>query len=103
MSGQSLSIHWTARRPSLTETTWMSSWANVSSITRWIVTLSSARRSVFDIACLWCLDAWLHGAPDEINDLLHRAPRRKDTCDADRLQRLHIRVRDDSADKDAHI
>jgi hypothetical protein len=49
MSGRSTEMYSTARLPSATATTRTSSCANVSSITRWIVTLSSASRSVFAI------------------------------------------------------
>src|ERR1700681_2606373 len=47
MSGGAASSRSMAWSPSLTATTLISSSANVSSMTRWMVTLSSARRRVF--------------------------------------------------------
>ena len=49
MSGSSRAIASMARAPSPTVTTSMSSFANASSTTRWIVVLSSASSSVWDM------------------------------------------------------
>src|SRR5712691_11235445 len=98
----SCSIAWS---PSLTAITCTSSSAKVSSMTRWIVTLSSARRRVYGtlvlsaarlVQCRGRLvgpgrsnlrpldsDSGPRVAVDELDDLRHRRPRQEDPFDPD--------------------
>src|SRR5688500_16774110 len=95
MSGGVRSMAAIAASPSLTATTWTSSSAKVSSITRWMVTLSSARSKV-------CGTSGSGGGArvgvDEIDDVLHRRPRQEDAFHADLLEPWDVHVRDDTAD-----
>src|SRR5690348_9657961 len=97
MSGGDDSRRSIASSPSLTATTLTSSSAKVSSITRWIVTLSSASRSVFGTFRL-SDGAFPSVNVDEVDDFLHRRPRQKHSLYADRLQLRDVHVRDDPAD-----
>ena len=88
------------RRP---RSTVMSSSANVSSMTRWIVTLSSASRSLCGTR-LHLLDARTGRCSlMKSTMLLHRAARQEDPLDAHRLQLRDVDVRDDAADHDEHV
>src|SRR6266850_750679 len=88
-----------------------SSSANVSSMTRWIVTLSSASKSVYgtfvlsdgtEIRCrggcsLSCVRV------DKRDDVLHRRAWQEDAPDADFFQLRDVHVRNDPADDDQHV
>src|SRR5213593_4743180 len=93
MSGGEDSRRSMAWSPSLTAMTLTSSSAKVSSMTRWIVTLSSASNRVCGT-----LHSRSGVAVDELDDLLHRRPRQKDAFHADLLQLRDVHVRNDSAD-----
>src|SRR5262245_55186192 len=115
MSGGAASSFAIAWSPSLTATTLMSSSANVSSITRWIVTLSSASKSVCGTLDLSDGKTALcsSGAPhlharsrvrvDEVDDFLHRRPGQEDPFHADSLQLGDVHVGDDSPDQHEDI
>src|SRR6478735_12087016 len=101
MSGGSAPILAIASLPSATVTTRMFSSANVSSITRRIVRLSSARSSVGGTSDL------LHARPyvglDEIDDVLHRATGKEDALHAHVAQLGDIDVGDDPAEHQQHV
>src|SRR6185436_4404129 len=102
MSGRSLSSRSIACLPSPTASTCTSSSANVSSMTRWIVTLSSASSSLCAIGSD-LLDAVARVLGDELDDRLHRRPGQEDPLDADLVQPRDVDVRDDPADDDEHV
>src|SRR5688572_19936779 len=103
MSGRSdgASMRAIASRPLLTETTRTRSSANVSSMTRRMVTLSSARSSV------WAISDWFCYRPDVpiyvVDDLLHRAAGQKDAFYAHFLEFRDVDVGDDAAHQYQHI
>src|ERR1041384_3047575 len=78
----------------------MSSLANVSSTTRWIVVLSSATSSLGKLGCL-------HSGPrvlaDEVDDVLHRRSRQEDAADADLVQARNVDARNDPAHDDQDV
>src|SRR5690349_14453940 len=96
MSGFSLEMRAIASSPSPTVRTCMSSPANVISMTRWMVALSSARRSFLDISTL-LTDVRVHAPRDEVDDVLHRRARQEDAVDADGVQLRNVDVGDDAA------
>src|SRR5436305_4731033 len=102
MSGFSVGIRAMASSPSPTVTTCMSSPANVISITRWIVALSSARRSFLDIGALLS-DARVGAPRDEVDDVLHRRARKEHSFDPDRVQLRNVHVGNDAADHHEHV
>ena len=87
-------------RPTTTRT---SSSANVSSMTRWIVTLSSASSSVGGHRVTRGSTRGSGVTCDEVDDLLHRRAGQEDARDADRLQLRHVHVGDDPADDHQHV
>src|SRR5688500_4948773 len=97
MSGRSAlaSIRSIASRPLLTETTRTCSSANVSSMTRRMVTLSSARSSVWAISDCFCYRP--HVPVYVVDDVLHGASGQKNAFDAHFLQLRDVDVRDDAA------
>src|SRR5262245_21708021 len=102
MSGRSLSTRSIACLPSPTASTCTSSSANVSSMTRWIVTLSSASSSLCAMASD-LLDAGARVLVDEGDDLLHRRPGQEDPFHPDLAQPRNVDVRDDAPDDDEHV
>src|SRR5215213_1785255 len=107
MSGGAASMRWMASSPSPTATTVTSSSANVSSMTRWMVTLSSARRRVcgtFGLSATNELALGLARFPgagvllDEVDNLLHWRAGQENSFDADLFQPRDVDVRDDPAD-----
>src|SRR5215218_5063938 len=92
ISGGSLRIRSIACRPSPTTATVTSSSAKVSSMTRWMVTLSSARRSLSGMD-LNVLDARPDVRRDEVDDLLHGCARKEDALHAHFAQPGNIHVR----------
>src|SRR5437762_13468510 len=96
MSGLSAEMRLMASSPSPTATTCTSSPEKVSSMTRWMVTLSSARRSFF----IDVLDGHARAAVarDEVDDVLHGGAGQEDAFDADRVQLRDVDVGDDAAD-----
>src|SRR6185436_2888803 len=101
MSGFSIGMRAMASSPSPTASTCTSSPAKVSSMTRWMVTLSSARRSFLRIALRF--HPRTHVAGDEVDDLLHRRPGQEDTLDPHLVQLRDVHVRNDAADDDEHV
>src|SRR5436190_5915411 len=108
MSGGDDSRRSMAWSPSLTAMTLTSSSAKVSSMTRWIVTLSSASKRVcgtFVLSAIQTSDFRLRSGigVDEFDDLLHRRPRQKDSSYTDFLQLRDVHVRNDPTDHDQDI
>src|SRR5262245_54241932 len=79
-----------------------SSLANVSSMTRWMVTLSSASSNVARIR-LKRSSAGVNVLMDELDDLLHRAAGQKDSCNPDFLQFGDVDIGNDPADQNGHV
>src|SRR5712691_5458827 len=102
MSGFSAGMRAIASSPSPTASTCTSSPEKVSSMTRWMVTLSSARRSFFGIDVLDA-DPRPAIARDEVDDVLHRRTRQEDALDPDRVQLRDVDVGDDAADDHEHV
>src|SRR5262245_62473434 len=97
----SSSIAWS---PSATATIRTSSSANVSSTTRWIVGLSSARRIVGGTLKLPDFFRPRPGVgANEVDDVLHRRAGQEDPFDAHRLQVGNVHVGNDPPDHDQHI
>src|SRR5947207_2170508 len=101
MSGFSTGIRAMASSPSPTATTCTSSPENVSSMTRWMVTLSSARRSFFGTSLRF--DPRPGVAGDEIDDVLHRRAGQEDAFDPDLVQLRDVHVGNDAADHHEHV
>src|SRR5258705_12713177 len=80
----------------------MSSPENVSSMTRWIVTLSSASRSFFAIAIL---DTYPRAgvAVDKVDDILHRGSREEYALDSHLVQLGDVDVGNNAADYHQHV
>src|SRR5687767_4093954 len=95
MSGRSDWIRSIACLPSPTAMTRTSSSANVSSITRWIVTLSSASSSLCGMGT--------HVFGDECDDRLHRGTRQEDAGDTHLSQAGDVHVGNDAADHDQDV
>src|SRR3982751_52225 len=79
----------------------MSSSANVSSMTRWMVMLSSARSNLYGISDL--LHAGADVRPDEFDDVLHRRAGEEDPLHPGVLQFRNIHVRNDAPDDYEHV
>src|SRR5687767_9045704 len=101
MSGRSLRMRSTACFPSPTTVTWTSSSAKVSSITRWIVTLSSASSNLCAIS-----NSFRAGPDvprDEVDDLLHRRAGQEDPLHSRVTELRDVDVRNDPAHHDEHV
>src|SRR5690349_19095776 len=112
MSGGIESSRAMAWSPSLTATTSMSSSANVSAMTRWIVTLSSARRRVCGTLGLYRTNGTrgLGGSGsntgicvDEVDDFPHGRARQEDPLDAHLVKFRDIHVGDDAPYHHQHV
>src|SRR6187401_2703029 len=68
-----------------------------------MVTLPSASRSDLVVAMSDSLCPWLNVLIDEIDNLLHRAPRQENAGDAHFLELRDIDVGNDAADQDTHV
>src|SRR4030095_6675521 len=102
ISGLSAAILATASSPSLAVSTCTSSPEEVSSMTRCILTLSSARSSFFEFMPLNA-NPGPRVPRDEIHNLLHRCAGQENPFDADRIQLRDVHVRNNAADHDQHV
>src|ERR1051326_5889988 len=102
MPGFSIGMRAQSAPPSPTVSTCMSSPANVISMTRWIVALSSARSSFLGIRALLS-GVRVSALRDEVDDVLHRGAWQEYALDADGVQLRNVHVGNDAADHDEHV